>query len=146
MTIKIWNYNNDLKSFTDVIDLNFWIKSIDKTNLIKWKFFKNCNSKKNITICSYLDKKIIWQYSNISHIFSFKNKDIMWYLCQDMCVNKDYRWKWLLVKMSKKLYSEINDNSFTVGFSNDLGVKVDKGSKSYWYNIVDNLKSYYYPE
>lgn len=145
MTINIKKYNNDLKNLSYLIDESFWIQLINKTKLVEWKFMQNINHKKNKIFCAYEDERIIGQYSNISHIFSFKNFLLEWYLCQDMCVLKEYRWQGLISQMSKKLYSNIKEQTFTIWFSNNLWIKVDKNSKWYWYNIIDNMKWYYFP-
>jgi len=134
-----------LNSFIYLIDNSFWIKNNNKIWLIKWKFFSNPNNNKNKIICSYFNNKIVWQYSNIATSFTYKKENINWYTCQDMCVLKEFRWKWLISKMSKYLYSNIKEDSFSIWFSNKFWVKVDQNSKWYWYTVIDKLISYILP-
>lgn len=141
MEIKEYN-SNFFNSFVSLIDKSFWIKNKDKIWLIKWKFFDNPNNDKNKIVCSYFDDKIVGQYSNISKSFWYKDEIINGYLCQDMCILKDFRWKWLISKMSKYLYSNISESTFSIWFSNKQWVKVDRNSKQYWYKVIDNFKTY----
>ncbi len=144
--INIDKYNKKYSgSFVKLIDENFNIKNPDKKGLIDWKFFSNIDYEKNKTFCCYDDNKIIWQYSNISLKFIKNRKVFSWYICQDMCVSEKYRWKKLISKMSKELYSEIDEKTFTIWFSNINWVKVDKNSKGYWYNVVDRLSNVIFP-
>ena len=46
--------------------------------------------------------------------------------------------------MSKKLYWDIKEDTFTVWFSNKNWVKVDKNSKWYGYVVIDRLKKLYF--
>jgi hypothetical protein len=134
-----------IKNFTELIDKCFWIKNNDIFWLIKWKFFHNIYNKNNKIVCAYHENNIIWQYSNISLSFS-KNKYIFeWYLCQDMCVSPNYRGKWLISKMSSFLYNSIKEETFSIWFSNEKWIIVDKNSKWYWYNIIDNISKIFIP-
>jgi len=142
--IKIEKFNKDIIWFTNLIDECFSIKVKNKQGLVKWKFFNNINNSKNKIICWYDGNKIISQYSNIYFNFIKNKKTIDWYLCQDMCVSKKYRGQWLISEMFKKLYSEIEEKTLTIWFSNSSWVKVDKNSNWYWYNIIDNLVNYYF--
>lgn len=144
MEIKEYD-SNFFDSFVYLIDNCFWIKNNDKNKLIKWKFFDNPNNEKNKIVCSYYEDKIVWQYSNISTSFIYQENIINWYICQDMCVLKDFRWKWLISKMSSKLYFDVLESTFSIWFSNEQWVKVDKNSKWYWYNVIGKLTSYILP-
>jgi hypothetical protein len=142
--MKINNFNlKYLDSFTNLIDKCFWISNKDKTWLIKWKFFSNINFKENKIICTYENNEIVAQYSNIAKEFLYRNKIFNWYLCQDMCVLKWFRWKGLISKMSKQLYSSIEEKTFTIWFSNKNWVKIDKNSKWYWYKVIENISSFF---
>lgn len=133
------------KSFVDLVDSCFWIQNIDKAWLIQWKFFQTPNKNNNKTICSYSNNQIVWQYSNIAIEFLYQKKSIDGYLCQDMCILPAFRWQWLISQMSTILYKTITKPSFSIWFSNEYWVKVDKNSKWYWYNVIDNLTSYTLP-
>lgn len=141
--MEIKEYNDKyFDSFVALINNCFNIKNKDKDSLIKWKFFNNPKSFENKIICTYDNDEILAQYSNIFREFCYKNNLFNWYLCQDMCVFYKYRWKWLISKMSKDLYSNIKNKTLSIWFSNEKWVKVDKNSKWYWYNVIDNLSSY----
>ncbi len=144
MEIKKFN-SKYMESFVVLIDKCFNIKNPDKIWLVRWKFLSNINAIENKIICIYDNDKIVAQYSNIALQILFKNRLFNSYLCQDMCVLEWYRWKWLISKMSKKLYPTITSKTFTIWFSNKNWVKVDKNSKWYWYNIINNLVSYQFP-
>ncbi|MDQ7009603.1 MAG: GNAT family N-acetyltransferase [Candidatus Gracilibacteria bacterium] len=144
--MKIKKYDKKyIDSFVKLIDESFNIKNKNKKELVEWKFHTEKFFHKNRIICAYKNDKIVGQYSNITYEFIKKNFIIKGYICQDMCILKDYRGQGLISKMSKKLYSNIEEKTFTIGFSNKHGVKVDKNSKGYGYNIIDNLVSFYFP-
>jgi len=138
-------HKNDHNNFVDLIDECFWLQSQKKYDLVHWKFHTQLFSHKNRIICAYDEWKIVWQYSNIAYNFSKGDASIEWYLCQDMCVSKSHRRQWLITKMSTKLYDSIDKKTFTIWFSNSQWVKVDKNSNGYWYNVIDNLTSFYFP-
>lgn len=141
MEIKKYN-SNFFQSFVDLIDHCFSIQNTDKSKLILWKFFLNPNHFENIIICAYDKNIIVWQYSNIATHFLYKQQSLLWYVCQDMCVLTDFRGQWIVSKMSRFLYSNSNQTTFSVWFSNSQWVKIDIYSQWYGYKILKQFYSY----
>jgi predicted GNAT family acetyltransferase len=56
-----------------------------------------------------------------------------------------HRGQGLITQLSKKVYEDVKEQGydFTIGFSNDEGVKVDKNSRDYGYKIIGKFISYY---
>src|SRR5260221_9654961 len=134
------------KFFTSLLTKSFNIKNADKEGLIKWKFFDSIHEGKTITYIA-LDGKnnVVGQYTNLPFKIARKNRIYKTMDCVDMTTDINHRGMGIISKLSKLVYKEINEKKydFSIGFSNDEGVKVDKNSSNYGYKIVGRFARYY---
>lgn len=65
----------------------------------------------------------------------------------NMAVHPDYRGRGLVKQVSAPVYEQVRacKGMFGVGFSNAEGVKVDRHSKSYGYQVVGRMQAMVYP-
>lgn len=88
--------------------------------------------------------KLISFYANTPYKLRQHKQVIETYLCLDMATHPLYRRQQLISQLSKLVYKEIDkyQTTFSIGFSNQQGIKVDKFAKNYGYQIVGSFNSY----
>jgi hypothetical protein len=66
-------------------------------------------------------------------------------VCTDMCTDIRHRGKGLISKLSTEVYNEVKKKKydFSLGYSNDEGVQVDKHANNYGYIIVGKFVRYF---
>lgn len=146
-------------SFVQLLRGSFGMLSADPDTHIRWKFFDHPYASSN-RICCAVDEAaegatdvsaspckttIAGQYANVGRSFSRQGKEYPGYLCQDMCVHPDYRGRGLILGMSKPVYEDMPSGTFTIGFSNEQGVQVDRNSQEYGYKVIRELTTTYFP-
>lgn len=135
-----------LPSLTALLDKSFSIENSDKEGLVKWKYFDKFLKGKTITYLA-LDENnnVISHYTNIPFTISYSGKSFKSMICTDMCTDKKNRGKGLISQLSAKVYEEVKNKGydFSLGFSNDAGVKVDKYASSYGYVIPGKFVRYF---
>lgn len=147
MEYRVIKYSTSyLPSLTFLLDRTFTIENKDKVGLIIWKYFDKFLKNQTVTyIVLDQNKKVIGHYSNIPLSVSYTNKSYKSLVCTDMCTDLAHRGKGLISKLAAKVYLEVKNKNydFSLGFSNDAGVKVDRYSKNYGYCIVGNFVRYF---
>lgn len=137
---------NFLPSLTQLLDDSFSIQNENKPELVKWKYFDRFLKNKTITYIALSPKeKVISHYTNLPLSINYLHKSYQAMICTDMCTDKNYRGKGLISKLSSKVYNEVYKNKydFSIGFSNDEGINVDKHSANYGYVIVGKFVRYF---
>lgn len=146
MEYKILLYHKKyFHSFSDLLINNFKFDNTDKEKAIYWKFFDAIHNNNSVTYIATDKKHVIAQYTNLPYLVCRKKTVYASMLCADMTTHEKYRGQGLISILSKKVYAVVQSKNvpFTIGFSNDSGVKVDKYSKGYGYVIVGNFVRYF---
>src|SRR5258706_7065221 len=134
-----------LTSLTTLLDKSFSIENKDKEELVKWKYFDEYLDNKTITYIALDDKnEVISHYTNIPINVVCLGTMYKAMICTDMCTDISHRGKGLISKLSSEVYKEVKDSKydFSLGFSNDAGIKIDKNSISYGYEVVGKFVRY----
>jgi hypothetical protein len=146
MTYQILKFNQKyFESFAKLLIDNFEFDNKDKRASIFWKFFHPFLQDKTVTYIALYKNKIVSQYSNIPYPVSFNNHQYKTMLCADMATDENHRGQKLISKLSAKVYEDVEKQNydFSIGFSNDDGIKVDKNAKNYNYQIVGAFVRYF---
>lgn len=87
--------------------------------------------------------KLIAQYTSLMRQLSFNHQSLVAGMSVNMAVHPDYRGRGLIKQVSAPVYEEILacGAAMGLGFSNAEGVKVDRNSKSYAYQVVGQMQS-----
>lgn len=87
--------------------------------------------------------KLVAQYACLLRNIIYDDTPIPIGMSINMAVHPDYRGQGLIKQVSQPIYSHLTDNNvmFGMGFSNAQGVKVDKHSKGYGYQVVGQMQS-----
>lgn len=66
-------------------------------------------------------------------------------ICTDMCTDVMHRGRGLISKLSNNVYEQVEKNGydFSIGYSNDEGVKVDTFATNYNYEIIGKFVRYF---
>ncbi len=135
-----------LFSLTKLIDASFSVENKDKVGLVQWKYFDEYLNDNSITYIA-LDQtnNVVSHYTNVPVSISFGDNIYRSMICTDMCTSPGFRGKGLISKLSAKVYREViaNKYDFSLGFSNDEGIKIDKYAKGYGYSIVGKFVRYF---
>lgn len=137
--------SKDLYSLAKLLKVCFTFKSKNELNALKWKYDpEDFPRKKYAWIAQNADKEIISHYANIELVTIKNGKLINSLLCIDMATHPQYRGKGLISKLSQKVYEDVLKSSaiFSIGFSNDQGVLVDRNAKGYGYVVVGAFSKY----
>lgn len=144
---KIQKYSlHYLQSFTELLDKSFDIEGKDKKELVQWKLFSDYHKGKTITYIALDETDIVAsQYTNLPVRIAFGDQIYSSMICVDMATDPNHRGKGLITKLSQKVYEEVAKNKydFTIGFSNDNGLKVDKNASNYGYKVVGRFVRYF---
>lgn len=113
----------------------------------KWKYFSRIGDKEEIIYTALDNEKIASCYFNISFPVIKKQQLFNARICAAIATLPEYRRQGLISKLAKQVYKEVENNNyeFTVGFSNQSGIKVDQNSRNYGYSIVGQFKQYQIP-
>ncbi len=147
MDYKIQPYTPyNLISFTELLDTSFSIRNKDKIGLVQWKLFHAHHNGNTITYVA-LDKNgsVVGQYTNLPVTIVHNNRFFKSMICCDMTTHPHHRGKGLISILSQRVYDDVikRGYDFTVGFSNDDGLKVDKNAHNYGYHIVGAFVRYF---
>lgn len=147
MEYRLQKYSHSyLDSFINLLDSAFEIENKDKRGLVEWKYFDTYHQRETITYIA-LDEadKVVAQYTNLPVRIAHQNILFNSMICIDMTTHLNHRGKGLITKLSEKVYEEVRNNhyDFTLGFSNDEGINVDKYSRSYGYVEVGKFARYF---
>lgn len=122
------------KELCELIQRNFWADTnIEET--ILWKFFHYPAARIYLALSEGV---VVGQYNNIALPINIEGKRVFQGICQDMCVDSLYRWQKIISQLSKRTYDK-SRFSFTIGFSNSAGVKVDQNAKDYGYRVLGSF-------
>src|SRR5258706_1759159 len=146
MDYRLIKYTSSyLTSLTILLDKSFSIENKDKEKLVKWKYFDEYLENKTITYIALDDKnEVISHYTNIPINVVCLDTTFKAMICTDICTDISHRGKGLISKLSSKVYKEVKDNryDFSLGFSNDEGIRIDRNSINYGYVIVGKFVRY----
>lgn len=147
MDYKLTKYSTSYQTaLTTLLNNSFHIENKDKKRLVLWKYFDNYLGNKTITyIALDEERNVVGHYTNLPIGVTYLGKTYRCMICTDMCTDIQHRGKGLITKLSAKVYNEVRKNNydFSIGFSNDDGVQVDKHSNSYGYVIVGKFVRYF---
>ncbi len=136
----------DVPALTQFLDEVFHIKNTDKEALVTWKYFHPFFKNKVIQYGAFEDQynQLVAHYANLPISVRYKNKTFQSTLCVDMATHPLFRGKGLISALSKLVYQKVEKSgaAFSLGFSNEAGVKVDQNSKGYGYQVVGKFKEY----
>ncbi len=147
MDYKITEYSPSfLPSLAKLLNNSFHIENKDKKRLVLWKYFDEYLHNKTITYLA-LDKEnnVVSHYTNLPIDITYLNKTYTCMICTDMCTDIDHRGKGLITQLSTHVYNEVKKKGydFSLGFSNDEGVEVDKHANNYGYVVVGKFVRYF---
>lgn len=147
MEYKLVRYSDKyIQPLTTLLDSSFAIKNKEKRELVRWKMFGSYSQLKTITYLA-LDKSgtVVAQYTNFPVGMGREDKKYKGMICMDMTTHSAHRGKGLITALAGKVYEQVRKNGFdfTIGFSNDAGVQVDKNSRNYGYNVVGKFARYF---
>ncbi len=128
-----------LTGFENLIKSSFPLQSNDSMLLINWKFLTSRDNRDAVSFVAIdANDNVVSQYSNIPIIVSYKNQNFSAMVCADMATLLEHRGNKLISTLSKKVYEKVvNDGVIvSIGYSNQLGVKVDKNAFGYGYQVV----------
>lgn len=126
-----------------LLSVSFDMKSRNKAPMIQWRLFNKVHQNKTVTYLATYGDEVVGHYSNIPISISHKKDILQASVCVDMATHPKHRGKGLVSKMAHEVYKEVEKRfDFSIGFSNAEGVKVDKYSKNYHYEIVGTFRSY----
>lgn len=135
-----------LPSLAKLLDDSFKISIRQKDKLIEWKLLNPLHKNKVITyVALNLKHKVISHYTNLPITIKSISKLFKALVCIDMATDKKYRGQKLISKLSELVYADVKKDKydFSIGFSNDDGVKVDKNAKNYGYKLVGKFVRYF---
>lgn len=135
-----------LSSLTTLLDNSFSIENKNKKGLISWKYFDEYLNDKTITYIAIDNKHmVVSHYANLPIGVMRRKKEYNAMICTDMCTAIDHRGKGLISQLSSRVYKDVTSKGydFSVGFSNDDGIKVDKYASNYGYKIVGRFVRYF---
>ncbi len=132
-------------SLVKLLDKCFSIENKNKDGLVKWKYFDEFFNNKSIGAIAVNNDNVIGFYSNIPIPTSLRNQRFNSLLCTDMSTDPDFRGKGIISNLSKMVYEKVGEENydFSIGFSNDEGVKVDKNASGYGYIVLGKLVRYF---
>lgn len=89
------------------------------------------------------DNKLVAQYACLLRNVIYKDTPIPIGMSINMAVHPDYRGQGLIKLVSQPIYDHLTEKDvmFGMGFSNAQGVKVDKHSKGYGYQVIGRMQS-----
>lgn len=87
--------------------------------------------------------KLVAQYSSLIRQMNFNEESVIAGMSINMAVHPDYRGQGLIKLVSTPVYENIQACGAVIGlgFSNAEGVRVDRHSKSYGYQVVGQMQS-----
>jgi len=88
------------------------------------------------------NNKLIAQYTCLTRPITHQYQQHQVGMSMNMAVHPDYRGQGLIKHISRPVYESLTEHNvaFGMGFSNADGVKVDRRSKSYGYNVVGQMQ------
>ncbi len=134
-----------LASLTTLLNDSFKIETTNKEKLVDWKYFDKYLNDKTITYIVIDDTdSVVSHYTNIPITVSADRK-YKAMVCTDMCTDPKFRGLGLISQLSSQVYSEVRkqEYDFSIGFSNDQGIQVDKHSDKYGYQIIGRFVRYF---
>ena len=134
-----------LPSLATLLDESFPISIKEKEKAVRWKLLDKIHKNETITYLALtLTDKVVGHYTNLPVTVKRGFDSFKAMICVDMTTAKDYRGLKLISALSKLVYEEVRKNNydFSVGFSNDQGIKVDKNASGYDYKIVGKFVRY----
>ena len=153
MTTRIMDYcirpcdSKDLSALTGLLDHSFQIKNAQKEALVHWKFFDPVHGGATISFGAFTPTgELASQYANVPVAIQGAGRALNGMVCVDMTTHRDHRGQGLISRLSKQVYSGVAAGGFdlSIGFSNDVGVKVDQHASGYGYQVVGSFKRYIY--
>ncbi len=147
MDYKVTPYSSShLSSLTSLLNNSFHIENKDKKGLVTWKYYDKYLKNKTISYLA-LDntENVVSHYANLPVSISYFDKTYKCMICTDMCTDVKHRGKGLISQLSTRVYDKVKENNydFSLGFSNDEGVQVDKHANNYGYIIVGKFVRYF---
>ncbi len=134
-----------LASLTSLLNNSFKIETPNKEKLVDWKYFDKHLNNQTITYIAVDDTdSVVSHYTNIP-ITVIADRKYKAMVCTDMCTDPKFRGQGLISQLSSRVYSEVRKQGydFSIGFSNDQGVQVDKHSDKYGYQIIGRFVRYF---
>lgn len=128
----------------------FKIQAKTQNDLVNWKYFHSFFKGNGIQYGSFVSEngqtKLVSHYANLPITVSKNNTLYKSAICVDMGTISSYRGQGLISILSKEVYKKvvILGIDFSIGFSNESGIQVDRHSKGYGYQIVGRFQSYYF--
>lgn len=137
--------SKNLKSLIELLNESFSLENKDQIGLVNWKYFDSFLENKTITYIALEKNQVVSHYTNIPVSISLDKKIFNSLICTDMATRHGYRGQGLISQLSAKIYAEVQqrDFDFSIGFSNDEGVKVDKYAGNYGYKVVGKFVRYF---
>ena len=130
----------DIPAWGDLLALCFNQSILHMQQLIEWLYCLGQLEAYGL----WENDQLIAQYSCLQRTISFNSLVIPLGMSMNMAVHPDYRGKGLIKQVSQPVYEGLRQQQveFGMGFSNAQGVKVDKHSKSYGYQVIGQMQPY----
>ncbi len=109
-----------------------------------WRYFDSFFCNKMVSYFAEEKNKIVSAYINTPLLISNFDKSFKAGCCAVIATRNEYQRQGLISKLSKLVYYDIEKNNydFSIGFSNNSGIKVDKKSRDYNYQIIGEFHTY----
>lgn len=132
---------DDAGSWADLLSVSFARQPAEMRQL--WDWF---HAGRELIVCGAWDgARLVAQYSSLLASLSVPHfPDPVWVgISTNMTVHPDYRGRGLIKQVASPVYLALADKRCIagVGFSNAAGVKVDKHSQGYGYQVVGKMES-----
>ena len=137
-----------LNLLISLLDDVFQIKNKDKKALITWKYYSSYLENGIFEYGAFTKTngvlKMVSHYCGLPVRITDGKNNYRSTICVDMATHPKHRGRGLISTLSKLTYKDVSNKKirFSIGFSNEEGVKVDIHSKGYGYQLVGKFKSY----
>lgn len=130
---------NELQHWAALLSASFERTPAEMESFLCWMSQTN----RLIAYGAWDSHRLAAQYACLLIDLKLRESTITVGMSLNMCVHPDYRGQGLIKQVSKPVYEEIGERGGVagVGFSNADGVKVDRNSKGYGYQVVGQLGS-----
>jgi len=139
----------DKQALFDLLGECFNLPEKSVNQQLSWRYEASSFLQKMIAFGAYTkEKQLVSFYANVPHQIVYKGKSKDVYLCLDIATKVGHRRQGLISQLSSCVYQQLDKNNLeniSIGFSNKEGIRIDKNSRNYGYQIVGSFQTYIRP-
>jgi hypothetical protein len=146
MGYQISKYSSEhFHGVVHLLDQTFGINAVDKASIIAWKYHSIHKDTSVIFVATDSSGNVVSHYANIPVAITWHEQVYSCSICVDMATDKRHRGNRLISQLAQFVYPEVitNGTAFSIGFSNEYGIQVDKHARNYGYTIVGKFSNYF---